>query len=490
MIYGSDAQRAAALRTFVGGRLKTSEDNMLPFNIEGLANDNPLHAPTDSLYVAGDVRANENIELTSLHTLFVREHNRWADKYAARNGSWSDERIFQAARRMVIAELQAITYREFLPALLGTGALTAYRGYSPSVNPGVSNEFSTAAFRLGHSMLGADVEFMDNVGQELHEEVPLREAFFNPTLLGETGIDGILKYLASDPAQEIDNQINDDVRNFLFGLPGQGGFDLASLNIQRGRDHGLANYNATRAAYGLKPVTDFSQITSNVEVQDKLRQLYGDVNNIDLWVGGLAEDHVRGSSLGPLFRTIVADQFQRVRNGDRLWYERDLTRSERSLVERTSLADIIRMNTTTTNLQDNVFFFHTSITGRVQLDSNRDGRINGRDAGLPGITVNLLDLDGNVVASTVTRLGGFYTFEEMDLDTYQVRLDLPPFLRQVTPNPRDVSVTRSQDITGVNFGVRMVSIFRNSSSPSAAAIDAAVAGSDDGLKPGLEGAVL
>ena len=129
----------------------------------------------------------------------MREHNRLADKYAAANPTWNDEQIFQAARRMVIAEIQSITYNEFLPALLGPGALTNYRGYNPKVNPGIANEFSTAAFRLGHSMLGDDVEFLDNNGEDLHDEVELRDAFFNPGLLGETGIDPILKYLASDP---------------------------------------------------------------------------------------------------------------------------------------------------------------------------------------------------------------------------------------------------------------------------------------------------
>jgi hypothetical protein len=452
MIYGADAARALALRTLSGGRLKTSEGNLLPYNTAGLPNDSG-GAPADEMYLAGDIRANENIELSSIHALFVREHNRWADRLARAHGSWSDERIYQEARRMVVAELQAITYNEFLPALLGPGALSRYRGYDASVDPGVANEFSTAAFRLGHSMLGSDVEFLDNLGEEVHEEVELREAFFNPELVKETNIGPILKYLASDPSREIDNVINGEVRNFLFGPPGAGGFDLASLNIQRGRDHGLADYNATRVAYGLKPVTDFDEITSDVEVQATLRELYGNVDNIDLWVGGLAEDHVSGGSLGPTFRAIVSDQFERLRDGDRFWYERDLSRSERSLVNSTSLADVIRRNTDIWNLQENVFFFHTSISGRVQIDLNRDGRISSRDPGMPGITVRLEDLDGNVIATAVTGWNGRYTFEDVDFGEYRVRIELPEYLRQMTRDPRDVAVTRSQDVEGVNFGV-------------------------------------
>src|SRR5205823_979490 len=179
-----------------------------------------------------------------------------------------------------------------------------YHGYDPSVDPGIANEFSTAAFRLGHSMLGDDVEFLDSNGNAVRDALPLANAFFNPDVVEATGIDPILKYLASDRAQEIDNKVVDSVRNFLFGPPGAGGLDLASLNIQRGRDHGLADYNTVRAAYGLGRVSDFSQITSNVQVQQTLKSLYGTVDNIDLWVGGLAEDHVAGSSLGPTFRRI------------------------------------------------------------------------------------------------------------------------------------------------------------------------------------------
>src|SRR5204862_7385822 len=117
-------------------------------------------------------------------------------------------------------------------------------------------------------------------------------AFFNPDVVEATGIDPILKYLASDRAQEIDNQVVDGVRNFLFGPPGAGGFDLASLNIQRGRDHGLADYNSTREAYGLPRVTSFSQITSDATLAGRLQALYGTVDNRALWVGGLSGDHV------------------------------------------------------------------------------------------------------------------------------------------------------------------------------------------------------
>jgi peroxidase len=373
VVYGSDATRAAALRTFSGGKLKTSIGNLLPFNTAGLPNANDAHIlPNDQLFLAGDVRANENVELSAVQTLFIREHNHIADLLAAKNPSMSDEEIYQRARQVVIAEIEVITYKEFLPALLGSNALKGYRGYSSATNPSISTEFSSAAYRIGHTLVNDDVEFLGNDGNSLRAELDLASAFFDPRPLIQSGIDPVLKYLATDNASEVDLQIVDPLRNFLFGPPGAGGFDLASMNIQRGRDHGLADYNTTRSYYGLPKVKDFSEITKNVDIQNKLKNLYGTVNNIDLWVGGLAEDHPRGSSVGPTFSAIIADQFDRSRTGDFYWYERNFTGKDRNMLEKTELSDIIIRNTDLTNIQSNVFFFKaatTTVTWKTKKNS-------------------------------------------------------------------------------------------------------------------------
>jgi len=365
-IYGVDPKRAAALREFAGGLLKTSDGNLLPFNTDGFNNANDAHRLEDNqLFLAGDVRANENPELLSLHTLFVREHNRIAAEAAQRHPEWTDEDLYQHARRVVIAELQKITFEEFLPAILGPNPIPAYQGYRADVNPGIATEFSTAAFRVGHSMLGDDIEFLDNDGKEIRDAMLLRDSFFNPVVLHETGVDPILKYLASDNAQEIDTKVVDDVRNFLFGKPGQGGFDLASLNIQRGRDHGLADYNTVRVAYGLPYITSFSQITSDPAIQSSLASAYGSVDNIDLWIGGLAEDHLPNSSMGATFTAILVDQFTRLRDGDRFWYQASLSPHLLQDIQETSLADIIHRNTKLTKLQADVFFFKEGKTKMI-----------------------------------------------------------------------------------------------------------------------------
>ena len=239
-----------------------------------------------------------------------------------------------------------------------------YRGYEPRVNPGIANEFSTAAFRFGHSLLDGEIGRLNDDGSETPQgPIALRNAFFNPTVFNaalpnhEGDIDPFMKSAASGTAQEVDLKLVDDVRNFLFGPPGSSGLDLAALNIQRGRDHGLADYNTMRTAYGLPRVTSFSQISSDPATAAALQSAYGSINDIDLWVGGLAEDHVRGGSLGPLFTRIIADQFTRLRDGDRLFYQRTLRGAELDQVRSTTLAKVIKANTSLTNLQANVFFY-------------------------------------------------------------------------------------------------------------------------------------
>jgi peroxidase len=453
MVYGSDAARSDALRSFRGGKLKTSDGNLLPLNTAGLANANDTHqTPDNQLFLAGDVRANENIELAAVQTLFVREHNRIAGLIAAANPKLTDEEIFQQARRRVIAEIQAITFNEFLPALLGPAAPGRYQGYNPNVNPGIANEFSAAAFRVGHTLVGDDVEFLDNNGKEIRDALPLRDAFFNPAVLRQTGIDPILKYLASDKSEEVDLHVVDSLRNFLFGAPGAGGFDLAALNIQRGRDHGLADYNTVRAAYGLPRVTNFTGITSDVQVQQALKKLYGDVDHIDLWVGGLAENHLAGASVGPTFARIIADQFERLRDGDRFWYENAFTGADLTSLRSTTLATVIRNNSGLTNLQTDVFFFRASITGRVFADTNGDRVFNRGERPIAGRVVRLLDSDGAVVASTTTHPDGSYRFDGLDLGSYRVQEVLPT---GALTTVRSVEITRGVTVVDQNFGEKI-----------------------------------
>jgi peroxidase len=476
MIYGSDATTAAILRSFVGGRMKsqsTELGEMLPLNTDNLPMDNasPLVEPNE-LFAAGDTRANENVELTAMQTLFVREHNRIASEAAKKNPTWSDEQIYQHARSIVIAEVQAITYNQWLPALIGSHAVSTYKGYNPKIDPSIANEFSTASYRL-HTSINDDVEFFDDSGRpqsftyinEAGETVavdggvPLSEAFFNPTLFKQTGVDGILKYAGSTKAEEIDTQLVESLRNFLFGAPGQGGLDLAALNIQRGRDHGLADYNSIRVAYGLPKVTSFAQITSDIDLQSKMEKLFGSVDNIDAWVGMLAEDHVRGSSVGITSQRIIADQFERLRDGDRFWFERVFSGRQLAELQRTTLEDVIERNTGITSLQENVFFFSASITGTVYNDQNTNGSQDRREQALQQIQVELLNDVGEVIETARTDRSGRYRLTEIpETGDFQVRVVLPAGTMATTPEVQNVHVVSGNiELKNRNFGLKMLS---------------------------------
>lgn len=356
MVYGSSAETAAGLRSFTDGQLLTSDGNLLPVQPYAAAVEEAGDQVFSGQFIAGDIRANENVALTAMHTVWVREHNRIAAEIAVSDSSLSDEQIYQEARQQVIAQIQHITWNEFLPAILSQDQFAEYSGYQPDVDPSIANEFSTAAFRFGHTMLSSDLLRLNADGSEASEgSIALRDAFFSPDEIRDHGIDSVLMGATVQQANEIDTQIIDDVRNFLFGPPGAGGFDLVSLNIQRGRDHGLADYHSVRIDLGLDAITDFSDITSNLELQQKLEAVYGDVNNVDLWVAGLAEDHQSGSSVGETFTAIIADQFSRLRDADRFWYEAILDGDELAEVQATTLSDVIARNTDLNQLSDDVF---------------------------------------------------------------------------------------------------------------------------------------
>ncbi|MDA7882482.1 hypothetical protein N9A94_09290, partial [Akkermansiaceae bacterium] len=357
-VYGSDDPRAFALRRLDGsGKLKTTESDhgdLLPYNEGGF--DNAPHNGSN-LFLAGDVRANEQAGLLAMHTLFVREHNHWADRFAEMNPQAMDEEIYQFARMIVSAEIQAITYREFLPVLLGRDALPPYQGYRDDVRADISNEFGAAAYRFGHTLLSPNLLRLDAEGNEIEAgHLSLAAAFFNPALVEDEGIDSLLRGLASQQCQELDEKVIDEVRNLLFGPPGSGGFDLASLNIQRGRDHGLPGYNDTRRALRLPPARLFSDISDDREVIDALSQVYDSPEQLDLWITSLCEDPVPGSMVGPCYQRILVDQFVRLRDGDRFYYEGALPGELVTLVEQQTLAIIIRRNAGIgAELPDNVF---------------------------------------------------------------------------------------------------------------------------------------
>jgi hypothetical protein len=376
-VYGNWDARADALRSFRGGKLRVTESawgDLLPMNtiLEGMDTP-PFGVELEDMFIAGDDRANEQLALTALHTVFHREHNRLCDELALHNPDWTDEQLYQHARKLVGGILQHITYNEFLPAMIGANALPDYAGYDAGVNPGVSIEFSTFAYRFGHTMINPAILRLEEDGTPIPEgNLDLRDAFFAPEkIIDEGGIDPILRGMAVGASQKVDAKITNELRNFLFTPPTIFNLDLATLNIQRGRDHGLGSYNEVRVDLGLAPAASFDDITSDRSLQAQLAEAYdGNVDLIDPFVGGLAEDPVVGSNFGELFQTILADQFTRVRDGDRFWYQNDedLSQADIDLIESTTLAGVIKRNTDIVAMQSDVFF--------VWPDFDKNGVLN------------------------------------------------------------------------------------------------------------------
>ena len=368
-IYGSSEERASWLRSFEGGKIRMSAGNLLPYNTTTGEYNAPIDpdAPEMAManpyftkwFVSGDIRANENPLLTSFHTIFTREHNRLCDKLAIEHPDWNDEQLYQHARKIVGGLMQAIVYEEWLPTL--NVHLGEYGGYDPLVEVGIMNIFSAAAYRYGHSVINSTIYRMDNNKNTIPEgDMLLRDAFFNPNVISDAnGIDPLLIGMAWQVEQDFDCKMVHDLRNFLFGAPGSGGLDLAALNINRGRDRGLPDYNTVRAGFGLPRIESFSTMTNNPWLNQVLEDVYGDINNVDAWVGLLAEDHMSDALFGRTVMRIMEKQFSILRDGDRYYYEIDpgLSDEEKTEIKNTTLKEIIMRNSGViyTAMPDNVF---------------------------------------------------------------------------------------------------------------------------------------
>ena len=348
------------------------------------------------------------------------------------------------------------------------------------------------AFRFGHTLLSGNLLRQGNNGMPVAADVPLAEDFFDPDIfngkglptttdpvsgLTTTSIGAVLKGDADVNAQAEDVQVVNEVRNLLFNevVPGVGyGQDLIALDIERARDNGIGSYNQVRVAPGLPAVTSFAQITSNAQVQHELQEAYGSVNNIDAFEGGLAEDPVPGSIFGPLFQKIIAGQLTNLRNGDRFFYLNEQFNSgEKAILQQgDTLAKVIEANTGITNLQSDVFTFKVSISGTVSLATKASHNRSVQQE-MAGITVELQDAKGDIVATTTINSRGHYTFSELSgpaakpvlgpgvsgTGLYHVVLVLPPSMRQISRKPRTILISRGgAKAKGMNFVVTRLPI--------------------------------
>uniref|UniRef100_A0A915LF61 Peroxidase n=1 Tax=Meloidogyne javanica TaxID=6303 RepID=A0A915LF61_MELJA len=296
----------------------------------------------ERLFILGDPRINENPGLLSFGLILFRWHNIQALRLQQEFPEWTDEELFQGARRLVIATLQSIVLYEFLPVLLSISKeeIPEYQGYNPHVPPGISHSFATTAFRFPHTLVPPALLLRKRNGK----------------FLG----------MASQIAEDEDHIVVEDLRDFIFGPMHFTRLDVVSTSIMRARDNGLPGYNQLRKAYKLKP-KDWTTINpklneTNPEKINKLANLYDfKIDRLDAYVGGMLE--ADGNGPGELFSAIIKDQFLRLRESDRFWFENRqnglFTDREIFFIRRITLRDIIRQTTSIgkEDIQENVFFW-------------------------------------------------------------------------------------------------------------------------------------
>ncbi|XP_057375639.1 peroxidase-like [Daphnia carinata] len=406
-VYGSDVNTAESLRTFEKGHLKVTRrrghheldllpaDNATQLNCALSKAVSGIPPPPEvRCFKAGDIRPNQTPNLGATQTIFLREHNRLAAELSHLNPHWDDERLYQEARRILIAQMQHIAYNEWLPVIVGRekmqelGLLPLQHGFSndydANVNPGILNEFSAASCRFGHSLIQGKQD-LTNLRRKKESRILLRQHFLKTQTLYTPGnLDKFLTGLAAQPSQDFDNYFTEEVTNHLFEEEGKGfGLDLVSLNIQRGRDRGIPGYNTLRALCGLRRATNFKDLLDVISpaIVERFELLYDTVDDIDLFIGGISESKVEGASVGPTFQCMVADQFLRLKRGDRYFYDLggqsgSFTEEQLYEIRQTSFARLICDNSHVQHTQPLVFKLESAQNPVVSCESSSIPRVN------------------------------------------------------------------------------------------------------------------
>ncbi|KAK7580575.1 hypothetical protein V9T40_001204 [Parthenolecanium corni] len=373
MVYGNTESLANRLRTFNNGELEMLHTGdgraLLPVSkdtADGCNQDEEIKKGR-YCFISGDTRANENTNLVSIHLILARQHNNISNQLRAFNPFWDDETLYQETRRIVAAQLQHITYNEFLPSILGeqlTEKLELYSQksgywtkYKDNVDATINNNFATATFRFAHTLIPRMMKMLAN-DTESPEYIEMHKMLFNPFGLYDGDLDSIIRGAFNTSVEKADNFFTEQLTKHLFESNSKKksstksfGLDLVSLNIQRGRDHGLQTYVEFRKYCNLSSVQTYDDLKGifDDESLESVSSLYKTVRDIDLYTGGLSEIPIAGGLLGPTLTCLIADQFYRLKYGDRFWYEtyekpQAFTPEQLDEIRKTSLAGIICQN--------------------------------------------------------------------------------------------------------------------------------------------------
>jgi len=346
MVYGSDKCMMAQVREPNSFLLKVFNhpDNTVaqPGKYKDLPprtrDNHECFSPTGECFLAGDSRINEHPGLTAMHTIMVREHNTIAAELAGINPHWSTDRVFEETRRIIGAQIQHVTYNEFVPRVIGRATLRTfdlnlrtsyYYDYDDKCSANTFNEFATAAFRFGHSAIRSNLTAMSEgamMGRAAPRELSLRHHFNNPDIIMDAHmVDELMRGLIMTPMETIDNRVTDEVANHLFeeDKKPKSGMDLVALNLQRGRDHGIPGYNKYRELCELPRANTFLDFQQEIRLDliYRMQKIYKHPDDVDLFTGLLAETKLNGALTGPTLACLLGLQFSHLRKCDRHWYE-------------------------------------------------------------------------------------------------------------------------------------------------------------------------
>uniref|UniRef100_A0A5S6QII5 Uncharacterized protein n=1 Tax=Trichuris muris TaxID=70415 RepID=A0A5S6QII5_TRIMR len=356
MIYGNTGKTAAILRSYKNGELKVLRAAKGHFLLPQEENiQNCASAASQLCFLSGTSNVNLMPTQTALHTVWVLQHNRVAKRLKEINEFWDDERIYRETRKIIGAQIQHITFNEFLPVVLGSNAMqnekitlepNGYSGdYDMEENPSVLNEYATAAGLFFYSLFPESM-LLPKSGRS----VKFAGSFYDSQILyTHNGLEDIIRFMLNENSKHFGTSVGSQFTDGFLSTSGIPGFDLMAVFIQMGRDHGLPSYVEIRKHCGLKPVKSFGDLETavqNKEVIQKLKLLYKRVDDIDLLPMGLAEKPLPGSFVGPTFACIIAKQFAKVQRGDRYWYESffypsQFTSTQLSEIRKTSLATVL-----------------------------------------------------------------------------------------------------------------------------------------------------
>ncbi|XP_031784875.1 peroxidase-like [Nasonia vitripennis] len=359
-LYGSSEEIAHVLRSGKGGLLNTQRKN-LPMPSHDSRNCR-LESRAFPCFFSGDSRVNEHPGVALMHVLFLREHNRVAENLQHINPHWDDERLYQEARRINIAEMQHVTYGEFLPVVLGEAALDDYdlrlsqrgyfQGYDSRVDATMDNAAASAGLFFIAALTPKTLDLVDIQSEQKSGERSLLSAFYAPQELYEAGaIDRLIAgATAGHSRKPLPPSLNEVLveRYFHDGKTREAPVDYAAQMIQQGRDHGLPTYVHWRGICNLPEVESFKDLQDTIapEIIERLQGVYRKVEEIDLVTGALSEAPVAGSVMGPTFICLLGRTFRNLRIGDRYWYENGkspgpFTMEQLQEVRKTTMARIL-----------------------------------------------------------------------------------------------------------------------------------------------------